>query len=62
MQTNTQANVASSPAKSEVLKDNQFRVDAVPPGAALLVVTRRYSMLRAVSVPRRLNAHIGEVR
>lgn len=37
MQTNTQANVADSPVKSEVLKDNQFRIDAVPSGSALLV-------------------------
>ena len=37
MQTNTQANVAGSPAKSEILKDNQFRIEAVPPGSALLV-------------------------
>jgi len=37
MRTNTGANVASSPAKSEVLKDNQFRVDAVPAGSGLLV-------------------------
>jgi len=37
MRTNTEANVASSPAKSEVLKDNQFRIDAVPAGSGLLV-------------------------
>ena len=37
MQTNTQVKVADSPVKSEVLKDNQFRIDAVPPGSALLV-------------------------
>jgi len=37
MQTNIQANVAGSPAKSEILKDNQFRIEAVPPGSALLV-------------------------
>ena len=37
MQTNTPANVAGSTAKSEILKDNQFRVVAVPPGSALLV-------------------------
>jgi nitrite reductase/ring-hydroxylating ferredoxin subunit len=37
MRTNTEASVASSPAKSEVLKDNQFRVDAVPAGSGLLV-------------------------
>jgi len=37
MRTNTEANVPSSPAKSEVLKDNQFRIDAVPAGSGLLV-------------------------
>jgi nitrite reductase/ring-hydroxylating ferredoxin subunit len=37
MRTNTEANVASSPAKSAILKDNQFRVDAVPAGSGLLV-------------------------
>jgi len=37
MRTNTEASVASSPAKSEVLKDNRFRVDAVPAGSGLLV-------------------------
>lgn len=37
MQTNTQANLGNSPVKSEILKDNQFRVDAVPAGSALLV-------------------------
>ena len=37
MQTNAQANVADSPIQSEALKDNQFRVHAVPPGSALLV-------------------------
>jgi nitrite reductase/ring-hydroxylating ferredoxin subunit len=38
MQINSQqADVAISPAKSEILKDNQFRTDAVPPGSALLV-------------------------
>jgi nitrite reductase/ring-hydroxylating ferredoxin subunit len=37
MRTNTQTNTADSPVKSEILKDNQFRVDAVPPGSALLV-------------------------
>jgi nitrite reductase/ring-hydroxylating ferredoxin subunit len=37
MQTNTSVNVACSPAKSEILKDNQFRFEAVPPGSALLV-------------------------
>jgi len=62
MRTNTEANVASSPTKSEVRKDNQFRIDAVPAGSGLLVGTRQCSMSRAVSVPRELNAHIGEVR
>jgi len=37
MQTDTQANVAGSPVKPEVLKDNQFRIDAVPAGSGLLV-------------------------
>ena len=37
MQTNTQAKVADSPVKSEALKGNQFRIDAAPPGSALLV-------------------------
>ena len=37
MRTNTDANVAGSPVKSEIVKDNQFRIDAVPPGSALLV-------------------------
>jgi nitrite reductase/ring-hydroxylating ferredoxin subunit len=37
MQTNTHANVAGSPVKPEVLKDNQFRIDAVPAGSGLLV-------------------------
>ena len=37
MRTNTEAKVASSPAKSAVLKDNQFRVDAVPADSGLLV-------------------------
>ena len=37
MQTNAQANVADSPIQSEALKDNQFRVAAVPPGSDLLV-------------------------
>jgi len=37
MQTNTQADVGNSPILSKVLKDNQFRIDAVPPGSALLV-------------------------
>lgn len=37
MQTNAKANVAASPIPSDNLKDNQFRIDAVPPGSALLV-------------------------
>ncbi len=37
MQTNTPADVAGSTAKSGILKDNQFRVEAMPPGSALLV-------------------------
>lgn len=37
MQTNTQANGSGSPVKSAVLEDNQFRIDALPPGSALLV-------------------------
>ena len=37
MQTNTQTNTEDSSVKSEIPKDNQFRVDAVPPGSALLV-------------------------
>jgi nitrite reductase/ring-hydroxylating ferredoxin subunit len=37
MQTKTQTNIADSPVKSEILKGNQFRVDAVPAGSALLV-------------------------
>ena len=38
MQTNSQqANIANSSTQSEVLKDNQFRTDAVPPGSASLV-------------------------
>lgn len=38
MQTNSQqATIAGSLIQSEVLKDNQFRIDAVPPGSALLV-------------------------
>ncbi len=37
MQTNTKADVADSPVQPEVLNDNQFRTDAVPPGSALLV-------------------------
>lgn len=38
MQTDRQANVADSPVRPEVLNDSrQFRIDAVPPGSALLV-------------------------
>ena len=38
MQTNPkQADVAMSPIKSEVLTENQFRINEVPPGSALLV-------------------------
>ncbi len=37
MQTNAKPNDADSPQKSEILKDNQFRIDAVPPGSALSV-------------------------
>jgi len=37
MQTNTQTNTADSSVKPESLKDNQFRVEAVPPGSASLV-------------------------
>ena len=37
MKTNAQAKVAGSPIQSEALKDNQFRVAAVPPGSASLV-------------------------
>ena len=37
MQTNTQSDVANSPIQTEVLKDNQFHVNAVRPGSALLV-------------------------
>jgi len=37
MRTNNEANVVGSPAKSEILKDNQFRIEVVPPGSALLV-------------------------
>jgi nitrite reductase/ring-hydroxylating ferredoxin subunit len=38
MQTNSpQTHSADSSARSDVLKDNQFRVDAVHPGSALLV-------------------------
>jgi nitrite reductase/ring-hydroxylating ferredoxin subunit len=37
MHTNPRPDAAGSPTQSEVLKDNQFRTDAVPPGSALLV-------------------------
>ena len=37
MQTNAQANVANPHVESGALNDNQFRIDAVPPGSALLV-------------------------
>jgi nitrite reductase/ring-hydroxylating ferredoxin subunit len=37
MQTNTQPNIADSSLNFEALKANQFRLDAVPPGAAVLV-------------------------
>src|SRR5262245_10214127 len=38
MQTNSQqANNEDSSSESEVLKDNHFRIDAIPPGSALLV-------------------------
>lgn len=38
MQTNSkQADVAMSPIKSEVLTENQFRINEVPPGSAVLV-------------------------
>lgn len=38
MQTNSkQADTAASLVQSEITKDNQFRVDTVPPGSALLV-------------------------
>ena len=38
MHTNPkQADVAMSPIKSEVLTENQFRINEVPPGSALLV-------------------------
>ncbi|MBZ5686437.1 MAG: Rieske 2Fe-2S domain-containing protein [Acidobacteriia bacterium] len=37
MQTNPQANAEDPPIQSGVLKDNQFRVDAVQSGSALLV-------------------------
>jgi len=38
METNPQqANIANPSSQSEVLKENQFRIDAIPPGSALLV-------------------------
>ena len=38
MQINSQqASLAASPKEAVVPKDNQFRIDAVPPGSALLV-------------------------
>lgn len=37
MQINTHADAENPPIQSEVLKDSQFRVDAVPPGFASLV-------------------------
>jgi nitrite reductase/ring-hydroxylating ferredoxin subunit len=38
MQTNSQrTDVAMSPIKSEILKENQFHVNAVPPGSAVLI-------------------------
>ena len=38
MQINSQqASLAASPKEAVVLKDNQFRIDTVPPGSALLV-------------------------
>jgi nitrite reductase/ring-hydroxylating ferredoxin subunit len=38
MQANSQQkDTATSPIKSKVLKDNEFRINAVPPGSALLV-------------------------
>jgi len=37
MQTNTQPDVANSAVQSDVFKENQFRLDALPPGSALLV-------------------------
>jgi nitrite reductase/ring-hydroxylating ferredoxin subunit len=38
MQTNSQqADVAMSPIKDEVLAENQFRINEVPPGSALLL-------------------------
>ena len=60
MQTNIQANVAGSPVKPEVLKDNQFRIDAVPAGSGLLVGDAAVFNVAAVFVPHRLNAPIAE--
>jgi len=37
MPTNPQGDAAKSPVQSEVLKDGQFPIGAVPPGSALLV-------------------------
>jgi nitrite reductase/ring-hydroxylating ferredoxin subunit len=38
MQINSQqANIAGSPNQTEALKDNEFRIDTVSPGSALLV-------------------------
>jgi len=38
MQTNSpQTNAVDSSVQSEILRDNQFRVNKVPPGSALLV-------------------------
>jgi nitrite reductase/ring-hydroxylating ferredoxin subunit len=37
MQTNTQANIADPPTQSEARTNNQFRIDAVPAGSAVLV-------------------------
>ena len=38
MQNNSQqTNLAGSPGQPVALKDNQFRIEAVPPGSALLV-------------------------
>ena len=37
MEPNTQARIVDSTVKSDPLKDDQFRIDSVPPGSALLV-------------------------
>ena len=38
MESNSQqANITNSSSEAEVLRDNQFRTNAVPPGSALLV-------------------------